>query len=148
MENQTNAVIQSLIKGFNATDRKDFALQRSLWADELTIDFGGVKPAQKVKADDLIAWAKIAYKNMTTMHMSFNHEVQIDGDRATVYSYGRALHKQQLSEGEDFWFIYNRYEHELIHDNGVWKVTRLQMTPVFEEGNPDLVNQAYEETVQ
>lgn len=148
MQDQAAAVIQSLIKGFNATDRKDWETQRSLWADELTIDFGEVKEPQRMKADDLIAWARIAYKNMTTMHLSFNHEVKINGDKALVHSYGRALHQQKLGSGDDFWFIYNKYEHDMMLNNGVWKISRLKMTPVFQEGNANLVNQAYEEATK
>lgn len=139
------AVIQSLVQGLNATDRKDFTRWRTLLADELTIDFGGVNPEQTLKADDLMAWAKVAYKDMVTMHMSFNHEVTVNQQQAHVYSYGRALHRQAVSVGEDYWFIYARYEHRLIKQDGVWKITRLHMTPVFEEGNSNLVNQAYED---
>ena len=144
----TVAIIQSLVKGFNATDRHDHALRRSLWTDELVIDFGDVKETQQVKADDLAEWARIAYKDMTTMHMSFNHEVSVHGDRATVHSYGRALHKQQVSKGADYWFIYARYEHELVKEGGVWKVCRIRMEPVYQEGNTNLVNQAYADAME
>jgi len=148
MENETFAIIQSLIKGFNATDRKDYALRRSLWTDEITIDFGGVKDAQIMKADDLNEWARVAYQHMTTMHINFNHEITVNGDKATSFSYGRALHKQQVSKGEDYWNIYATYEHELVKQDGVWKVSRLKMTPIFQEGNTNLVNQAYEDAIQ
>lgn len=148
MKNETLEVIQSLVKGFNATDRKDFETSSLLWTDEVIIDFGGVKAQQVMKADDLANWAKIAYQHMTTMHITFNHEVNIVGDKATVHSYGRALHKQKVSKGEDFWFIYARYEHELTKVGDVWKVSKLYMLPVFEEGNSNLVNQAYEDALK
>ena len=112
-------------------------------ADELTIDFGGVKPPQTIKAADLMAWARLAYASVKTQHMSFNVDVEVDGDRATSASYGHARH--QRTDTGDFWHIYARYEHEFARTPDGWKIACIRMTPTFEEGNPKLLDESYAE---
>ncbi|ANI88403.1 hypothetical protein A9P82_03250 [Arachidicoccus ginsenosidimutans] len=135
------AIIQTIYKLVNSGDRKNHELQSAQIADEITIDFGGVQPSQTLKKEDLVNWSKIAYKNMTTMHLSFNHEVSVFGKKAEVHSYGRALHK--LDSGADFWNIYAKYYHELQKTNDGWKISRLQMIPIFQEGNVKLIEDNY-----
>ena len=90
---------------------------------------------------DLINWARIAYALVTTQHMCFNLDVLIDGNRASSNSYGHARH--QRTDTGDFWHIYPRYEHEYVKTPEGWKITRIKMTPVFQEGNPNLLEESF-----
>ena len=119
-----------------------FDEQLKLWDDEITIDFGDVKPPQVMKATDLVSWAKVAYKNIKDQHMFFNFIVNVKGDTANSVCYGRALHEQK--ETGDKWLIYIRYEHSFRRKGNGWVMTRLKMEPTFQEGNSDLIDQEYE----
>lgn len=122
-------------------DQKRWDEHRQLFADEVTIDFGGVKPSQVIKADDLSSWARQAFRLVKTQHMFTNQDVHIDGDRATATCYGRALH-QRTDTGET-WLIYNRYEHSLVKTESGWKVERLFMEPTWQTGNENLLDEAF-----
>ncbi len=142
IEIEKSRVRDTIVAGLNAVDRHDWAKQRSTLADEVVIDFGGVRPAQPIRADDLVAWAKNAHGKMNlTQHMSFNHEIAIDGDKARSYSYGQTLHQHPVSVGEDFWHLYARYEHDLRLELDGWKITRIKMTPVYQLGNSNIIDQ-------
>jgi hypothetical protein len=134
-------ISQTLYRGFRHTDEKNWDARVTYFADELTIDFGGVKPSQTVSPTALMDWARLAYALVTTQHMSFNLDVQLDGDRATSYSYGHARH--QRTDNGDFWHIYARYEHAYVRTQDGWKIARIKMTPVFEEGNSKLLEESY-----
>lgn len=121
-----------LSRGFIDTDDKKWSEWRKLLMDEITIDFGGVKPSQTMKADELMAWAKVAYASVKTQHMSFNHDVTINGDKATSRSYGHARH--QRTDTSDFWHIYARYDHEFKRTADGWKIALIKMTPTSQEG--------------
>jgi SnoaL-like protein len=99
-------ITQSLYRGFRYTDEKRWTERAALFADELTIDFGGVKLPQTTTPTELIAWAKLAYAKVKTQHMSFNLEVELDGDRATSTSLVHARH--QRIDTDDYWHIYAR----------------------------------------
>lgn len=118
----------------------------NLWDEEVTVDFGEVKPPQVMKAVDLVNWAKIAYKNIKDQHMFFNFIVNVNGDTATSVCYGRALHEQKQTG--DKWLIYIRYEHSFRRKGEGWVVTRLKMEPTFQEGNPNLIDQEYEKNIK
>ena len=111
--------------------------QRSLFTDEITIDFGPVKPPSTVTTADNITWAKKAYSGITTHHMITNTYVSLDGDSAHVSAQGLARHYRTADAG--FWNIYQRYEFGLIRTSVGWKVNRLKMEPIFEEGNARLL---------
>jgi hypothetical protein len=134
-------ISQTLYRGFRHTDEKNWNERVTYFTDELTIDFGGVKPSQTIKASALMDWARVAYALVDTQHMSFNLDVQLDGDRAISFSYGHARH--QRTDTRDFWHIYARYEHEYVRTDGGWKIARIKMTPVFEEGNPKLLEESF-----
>ncbi len=138
-------VIRTINRVGMSTDAKDWKTLRSLFYDQIEIDFGDVKGSQMINADDLVSWSEQSYKNMQTQHMFTNHDVTIKGNKAEVITYGRALHKQRVSKGDDYWFIYNKYEHSLILTQYGWKVARLKMTPTFEQGSSTLIDQALED---
>jgi hypothetical protein len=134
-------ITRVLYRGLRCTDEKCWDERVTFFAETLTIDFGGVKPSQSIKASDLAAWARRAYALVKTQHMMFNVDVVVDGDRATSSSNGHARHER--TDTGDFWHIYPRYEHEYVRESDGWKIGRIKMTPVFEEGNPKLLDESF-----
>lgn len=136
-------ITRTLIRIANSTDAKDWETLRTQLADEVQADFGHIRASQPMRADDLITRMKQAYSYMTTQHMVTNHDVRISGETAKVVSYGWVLHRQIVSSGGDFWCLHCRYNHDLMQTDEGWKVTSIQMTPILQQGNTDLVRQAF-----
>ncbi|WP_186111193.1 nuclear transport factor 2 family protein [Burkholderia gladioli] len=130
-----------LYRSLRCADDKLFDQLLDCYNDEVTIDFGGVKPPQQLSKKDLAAWAQRAYALVKTQHMMFNVEVDINGDRATSRSCGHALHER--TDTKDFWHIHPRYENGYTRTEKGWRISRIRMTPIFEEGNPALLEESW-----
>ncbi len=122
-------------------DEKRWEEHQSLFTDEITIDFGQVKPPGITSSQAIKEWARLAYRVVNTLHLLTNLDVKVDGDTAFVASSGLSRHER--TDTKDFWNIYSRYEHELVRTNRGWKVTRLKMEPVFQEGNQNMLEETY-----
>ncbi|PYE18388.1 SnoaL-like protein [Paraburkholderia silvatlantica] len=133
-----------LYRSLRCTDEKHIDELQNCYTEELVIDFGEVKPPQQLAAKDLAAWARRAYALVKTQHMMFNVEITLDGDHASSLSCGHALH--QRTDTGDFWHIYPRYEFGYSRTENGWRISRIKMTPVFEEGNPALLDEAWAAT--
>jgi hypothetical protein len=86
-------------------------------------------------------WAKQAYAIVKTQHMLFNMDIHLDGDRATSKSYGHARH--QRTDNGDVWHIYAIYDHEYVRTSNGWRISKIKMTPNFQEGNPHLLDETF-----
>lgn len=137
----TQEITTLLYRSLRCADEKRFDELLDCYSDEVTIDFGGVKPSQQLSAKDLAAWAQRAYALVKTQHMMFNVEVEINGDQATSRSCGHALHER--TDTKDFWHIYPRYENGYTRTEKGWRISRIRMTPIFEEGNPSLLDESW-----
>lgn len=134
-------ISQVLFRSLRCADEKKWDEWAACFDAQLTIDFGGVKPAQIVTPSDLTQWSRPAYAKVTTQHMSFNLEITLEGDRATSSSYGHARHER--TDNADFWHIYAKYEHEYVRTPRGWVIARIRMTPLFQDGNPKLLEETY-----
>jgi hypothetical protein len=122
-------------------DQKRWDEQQQLFMDEITVDFGAVKPPQIISAKENREWATIAYARVTTHHMLSKLDVVVDGDTAQVFAQGLSRH--QRNDNKDIWHIYSSYEFTLKRTSAGWKVSRLKMLPIFEEGNAKLLEETY-----
>jgi hypothetical protein len=129
-----------LFKSLRAADEQDWDSQAALYNDEITIDFGGVQPTKTTTPVELASWSAKTYALVKTMHMQASVEVIVEGDRATSHSYGHARHER--TDNHDFWHIYAQYENDFIRMANGWKISRIKMTPVFQEGNPKLLEES------
>ncbi|MDR2862345.1 MAG: nuclear transport factor 2 family protein [Puniceicoccales bacterium] len=122
-------------------DEKKWEEHQRLFTDKITVDFGHVKPPEITSSQAIKEWAYRAYKGVNTLHLLTNMDVQVNGDKAVVASSGLSRHKR--IDTKEFWNIYSFYEHELIRTPEGWKVTRLKMVPIFQEGNEHLLEETY-----
>lgn len=141
-------VLNVVHQDFQLCDAQDFAGERALWADELTLDFGGVNPEAEgtVPAERLqVSWEHQLGPLDLTQHMMSNEIVTIDGDEASV-SYGlQSLHYlAALGESSDLnsWTHYGRGTHGLRRIEGTWKVVSVHFQVVHSVGNANMIPQA------
>lgn len=130
-------------------DAKEWALTRSYFTDEITVDFTsliGGEPAT-IPADGLIAgWSANLTAEKTSFHLRGNHRVTFHSeDSATMLSHGYAWNRMEsgaLAEngGEALWEVWGTYEHGFERTSEGWKVNAMTFTATSERGNPFVRN--------
>ena len=120
-----------------AVDRKDWAVARSFFAEQVRTDFtslGGGEPAT-ITADELIeAWRTNLGPDKTSFHLRGNHLATINGDAAKLYSHAYAWNKME-GQGDPLWEVWGNYIYELVRTPDGWKVTAFTFVKMHERGN-------------
>jgi hypothetical protein len=120
-----------------AVDARDWPRARSYFADRVTVDFSTLngQPSATIPADDLIGdWSGNLKGSKTSLHLRSNHQVTIDGDRATVRSNGYAWNRME-GNGDPLWEVWGTYEHRLTRAGDSWKVDGFTFRMTHERGN-------------
>ena len=120
-------------------DRGDWALYRSIFTDEVDLDFSSVGiPARVYKADDWVRDARTLFAGFdATQHVSSNHVHDVRGDEATCVSSMKAEHF--IGDGaNDRWTIGGYYTNELVRTDAGWKIRKLTLTATWTRGNPEV----------
>ena len=132
------AVIEVVLAVARALDVKDWAACRSCFTDEIETDYSDLRgePPQTVKSDDFVALRRTALESLKTLHLSANHLVTVDGDRAACVS-AAVIHRFRPEDGERF-DTYCAYTHGLVRVGGQWKISRIRQTVYWNTGNPDV----------
>lgn len=133
------AEVRKVVDGIDWTcDAKDWPRCREFFADEIDVDFTslvGGAPGH-LKADALIeGWKTGLYQEKKSHHLRTNHQIEIKGDTAEVYSKGYALNILPRKTGSDLWEVWGDYHHSLKRTPKGWKVTFMQFTVVYARGN-------------
>lgn len=72
----------------------------------------------------------------SSQHSVTNHQVTIDGDRATCRCYFRAQHlRSELTDGP-LLMVGGRYEDELVRAANGWRITKRTLVSMWTDGNP------------
>ena len=118
------AVIDVVKIWSTAIDTRDWPLLRSIFTDTIRIDYSSngslndEMPADKwVKhLNQLEGWD-------ATLHMTTNHVVTFDGERASCVSYVNAMHFLREGETEYHAHACGVYTHSFLRVGKDWKVT-------------------------
>jgi len=127
-------------------DRRDWPLYRSIFADEIEMDFASVGIRVGTFAAD--RWVRDARRLFAgfeaTQHTSTNHVISIHGDEATCVSNMQAEHfvarreDEPLAPGQERWTIGGYYTNELVRTPSGWKLRKITLTVTWSTGNPDV----------
>ncbi|MEE2703495.1 MAG: nuclear transport factor 2 family protein [Myxococcota bacterium] len=118
-------------------DRRNWELYRSIFTNEVDLDFESVGiPAGVRKADAWVRSARALFAGFTaTQHTSSNHVHEIRGDRARCVSNMQAEHFVGDGE-EDRWTIGGYYTNELVRTPSGWKLSKVTLNVTWQRGNP------------
>lgn len=118
-------------------DTRDWTLYRSIFTDEVEMDFSSIgMAAGRVKADDWVERARVLFAGFdATQHLSANHVHDIRGDEATCTSYMRAEHFVLTSEGENYYTMGGYYINRLVRTSYGWKLAAVTLTVTWNRGN-------------
>ena len=118
-------------------DRQDWELYRSIFTDEIELDFESVGIRAGIRrADDWVKRARELFAGFTaTQHTSSNHVHDIRGDQASCVSNMQAEHFVGAG-ARDRWTIGGYYTNELVRTPAGWKLRKVTLTLTWSRGNP------------
>lgn len=122
----------------NACDAKDWKTLRTYLTDEIEVDFtslAGGEPAT-LTADDLVGgWETNLFAEKKTFHQRGNHRIEIEGDRARVFSKAYAFNLLESGEVTGLWEVWGNYTHTLRRTENGWKVSGMTLEVIYQRGD-------------
>ena len=122
-------------------DGRDWTLFRTCFCDPVEIDLStwNGNPPALLPVDGWVAGVRAGLSGFdATQHLSGNHRIEIDGDRAHATSNIQASH---VLGGERV-VLGGWYDTHLLREEGTWRIARSQLNVTWREGNEDLFAQA------
>ncbi len=131
--------IQELILNYAwGIDSRDWTLFRSIFADEVAIDFSSYNgtPPTSMSADDWVAGCKSMLPGFdATQHVLTNFMIELAGDTAQAIVYMKAEHFIANSLGDNSHTLGGYYTHQLKKQADGWKIHSAKLTVLWSRGN-------------
>jgi len=126
-------------------DSRDWDLHRSIFTDEVTMDFSsysGSGGPETLSADAWVAGLRPLFEGLdATQHTMTNPIVDVDGDAAQCRMYMRAAHFL-FDDPEPEFTIGGYYDDRLVRVDGEWKITAVTLVVWWRTGNPQIMVRA------
>jgi len=126
-------------------DTRDFALYRSIFAEQVSIDFSSYSgtPAATMTADQWVAGLQSLFNGLSaTQHSMTNPLTIVDGDTATCRMYMQAHHVFDPDDAASWFTIGGYYDDTLVRDDrgpGGWLLTGVTLTVLWRMGDPAIM---------
>lgn len=135
-----------ILTWLDGIDTRDPEKIRAAWAEEMETEFigfpdmgdGPIRPGRHRTADRADGLIRMISQFSMTQHVSTNHLVTVDGDRATASAYVLATHHMAVEAREPWSVIGARYDIDAARTAGDWRLTRLKWTRLWTSGNDAL----------
>lgn len=75
----------------------------------------------------------------SSQHLVSNHQVHVEGDRATSRCYLQAQHVRRAAEGGRNYIVAGRYEDDLVRTPTGWRIAHRRLVVMWTDGNPRVV---------
>ena len=144
---QAAAIIRPVYEYAYGIDTNDFELYRSIFTDEVTMDFSsydGSSGPKVLPADDWVAGLKPLFTGLdSTQHSMSNPLVDIDAEasHARCRMYMQAVHMLD-SEPDPEFTIGGYYDDLLARTPDGWKIKAVTLTVWWRRGNPQIMELA------
>lgn len=113
----------------------DFA---SCFADEIDANLIRTDGWVRLERSELVGVVQRVFESYTaTQHVSANHQISIDGDRAVAWSTLNATHYLRGSAGGEFHQQVGYYEYHLTRGRG-WRISRIRQVLHWQRGNQQI----------
>ena len=140
------AVAECVYRYATGVDTRDWAMYRSVFADEVEFDFssyGPGRPPVTMAADDWVAGVKPLFEGLAaTQHMMSNPLVELEGDSAQITMYVRAHHVFDPEDPDSYYTIGGYYRNRLVRERGNWKLVRVKLNVTWRLGRPEIMEAA------
>jgi hypothetical protein len=132
-------------------DGRDWGLYRSIFADEVEIDFSSWdgSPARRMRADDWVAGVQPLFHGLdATQHSMSNPRVTIDGERATCVMYMQAVHVLANRGGDAEFTLGGYYTDQLVKTPAGWRLCGVKLTVLWSRGNRHVMTLALQRSAK
>ena len=126
-------------------DTRDFALLRSIFVDEITMDFEDYSglPAETLKADDWVRACQTLISGLdATQHVMSNPIVEVNADTATCRMYMKAEHFLNNDRGSFDYTLGGYYVDTLRRVDERWLITGVTLKILWHRGNRHIMDLA------
>jgi hypothetical protein len=132
-------ISETITRYFNSLDLRDWDLMRATLAEEIEVDFSELfgDPVATHESADFVDFARGVLSGFqATQHISPNHVISIEGDRATASAGMYAWHKVPSDAAAECTFtLRGRYDIGLERTAEGWRMNLLHMSVWDEDGN-------------
>lgn len=129
-------------------DDRDWTLWRSVFADEVVIDMSDYRPEPPpslATAEQVVRSAQTLFAGFeATQHFIGTQRYEITGDVAVITAHMRAEHWLTTGRGDDRYTMYGTYTDDCVRTAEGWKLTRVKLRLLREEGNRQVMRSALE----
>ncbi len=139
------AIQDTVLKVFRGADSHDWKLVHSAMADKVLLDYtsmAGGQPANLTPAQITGAWKGMLPGFKHTQHSISNFDIRAQGDSATAFAYGTAIHYIPGAPGGETWRVMGTYDFKLTRAGGTWKITAMKFNKTIIDGNGKLPGMA------
>ncbi len=126
-------------------DTRNWELHRSLFADEIQMDFSASigSGLTTMQADEWVAAVKPFFESLdATQHIGMPLAIAIDGDRAEAVAMLHAQHFLKEARGEPVQRMIGSYDVSLVRSDAGWKIVKIVQHIDWNEGNWYVFNKA------
>jgi hypothetical protein len=125
---------------FIATDQKDWAAARQLFADgPIEVDMSSLTGGGPVRipGDQLIAGFESGlHPGKVSHHLATNYRVRVEGDRAELWAHGYAWNRvPELPAGSDLWETWGNYRLTFRRTQAGWRLDGFHYFSKLTRGN-------------
>lgn len=140
------AVLETLYKYAQGLDTRDWALYRSIFTDEIEVDFSSYNGfAGRLKADDWVARLKPLFSGLAaTQHIMTNPVVTFDEEGAECRIYMQAEHFLDAYDGGTSYGIGGYYTTRLVCQKEIWFIASVTLSVFWCRGDPGIMVKAIE----
>jgi hypothetical protein len=132
-------ISQAIVNYGFSFDRRDWALHRSIFTDQIQMDFSasiGGSGLKTYKADDWVKLIRPFFEKLpATQHIAMPFSIKINGDEAYVISMLHAQHYLPNNKGDSVQKMVGYYENWLIRTPQGWKINKMVQRISWNEGN-------------
>ena len=147
MTDERSDVIETIYQYATGIDTFDWALYRSIFTDEVTMDFEAWNqiPKHRIRADDLQNNIRLFFAGLdATQHVMTNPIVSLDGDHARCVMYIQAYHFLHDMQPSRRYVIGGYYTDNLVRQNDMWKIASVKLDVLWTEGDFSFMHDAAE----
>jgi len=73
-----------------------------------------------------------------SQHLISNHQIVVEGDRASCRCYLQAQHVRHAAPGSPNFIVAGRYEDQLVRTDRGWRISRRELRIMWTDGNPSV----------
>lgn len=139
------AVSETIYRYAEGIDTRNFELYRSIFADELAIDFSSYSgaPGSTMTGDQWVAGVVPLFTGLAaTQHSMTNPLPVVDGDTATCRMYMQAHHVFEPEVADSWFTIGGYYDDTLVRSDAGpagWLLTGVTLTVLWRMGDPAIM---------